>query len=813
MSRVILVSCDLLLPDLEAYTLAISGIVQQWQGELRPQALSQTLDFIGQEWFDILRDAEATTAKLVWLKSFIQFPARYPTQFTPRQIDFSEQDLLRLEVQEAERLQVPLVCFEAGKYEALCRQLGSRVYVVDIDNLPLLALHHQLQFSSHSSFSPTTTPHHPDPVENLPVPTVENELPIIDAPTSTLEFEEEVAVNGADPTPRLRSPQTETNLQVEEQPIYQLDSEGRVRPTLNRSIPPADTLPLLIFFLLAKLLPHRLTHDSHLDNLAKQNIESLSQILSVDLAAIVNQVGVGVLELLQPSLVLQPVAAATVSNGPTNVPITAASTPVEPSLEQQVSPLAAEIANTSSVDSNPEGPDIQVLDNTGWLDAAVDLVATENPIDQVAQLSEVQRLQPNRLPNQNQGPADNRSEINGPGESSRIPDTRGVDPARPLRPPLRRGLLEPTPPPQPSQPLRPPTPVPSVPFVPNQPPSDPPSVPGNPIDETPNGPPIPPTNGGVEPSDPDQGNPPSEPKSPDGTDAGEAPAQPPEAPTELANPVGNTSIAIEAGKFTIRNFGGVGRGVTPSADVVRNLDTLKFSGSGLTPENLLLNQRGNDLVITFESVSKLEITLKDFRIDNLDNLTTATWASITIGNILFEAQDRIEDSFDVIDAERAIEQVLRPDTVTFLNLLDNQTQGRENSNDVIDGLEGNDRLFGLSGDDKLRGSSGNDELYGGSGNDYLLGGIGDDLLDGGSGRNVLNGGAGRDRFLLSPDLDPGSVIEDFQLGTDRIQLTGGITSSQVTTQIDGDNTLLLVNNQPLITLLGVQISNPGLLFG
>jgi len=47
-------------------------------------------------------------------------------------------------------------------------------------------------------------------------------------------------------------------------------------------------------------------------------------------------------------------------------------------------------------------------------------------------------------------------------------------------------------------------------------------------------------------------------------------------------------------------------------------------------------------------------------------------------------------------------KVFNQDTVTFLNDLDNDTKGWDDSNDVINGQGGNDTLTGLSGDDILR---------------------------------------------------------------------------------------------------------------
>ncbi|MDF2234795.1 choice-of-anchor Q domain-containing protein [Albimonas sp. CAU 1670] len=97
-----------------------------------------------------------------------------------------------------------------------------------------------------------------------------------------------------------------------------------------------------------------------------------------------------------------------------------------------------------------------------------------------------------------------------------------------------------------------------------------------------------------------------------------------------------------------------------------------------------------------------------------------------------------------------------------------------------------DSLYGGDGRDLLRGGIGNDELYGGRGGDTIFGGEGDDLLDGdqaglaepdvlygGPGDDVLRagtertGGTGADVFLFGS-----GVVQDFQIGGDRLDLTG-----------------------------------------
>ncbi|MHC5777384.1 beta strand repeat-containing protein [Nostoc sp.] len=176
---------------------------------------------------------------------------------------------------------------------------------------------------------------------------------------------------------------------------------------------------------------------------------------------------------------------------------------------------------------------------------------------------------------------------------------------------------------------------------------------------------------------------------------------------------------------TITDFDGVGKGSNPSAAVIAQVDTLHFTGSGLTAQNLQLTPNGNNLEVTFENVANTKVTLQNFKLENLDNLATSG-ARPAIGNILFDGQTSIADSFDVIDANSTQTSIFNKNTVTFLNELNNNIAGFDNSNDVINGQGGNDIINGNSGNDLLRGQEGDDILIGGEGNDTLVGGVGAD---------------------------------------------------------------------------------------
>lgn len=223
---------------------------------------------------------------------------------------------------------------------------------------------------------------------------------------------------------------------------------------------------------------------------------------------------------------------------------------------------------------------------------------------------------------------------------------------------------------------------------------------------------------------------------------------------ELADGSGGQAVFTVASSDTlsIENFGGVGLGSTGDAELADEVDTLQFQGDGLTAENLLLTQNGDDLLLSFNGFPGTGAILRDFALEDLDNLPNGT------GNILFDGDTTVADSFDVFNADSTQSRTFNRDTVTFLNDLDNVVQGFDSSDDVINGQGGDDEILGLSGDDTLRG------------------GAGDDLLDGGLGSDALTGGLGSDTFRFGSDLLASSggdvdVITDFE-ASDSIDIGG-----------------------------------------
>jgi 5'-nucleotidase / UDP-sugar diphosphatase len=255
------------------------------------------------------------------------------------------------------------------------------------------------------------------------------------------------------------------------------------------------------------------------------------------------------------------------------------------------------------------------------------------------------------------------------------------------------------------------------------------------------------------------------------------------------------------GDRIVTNFGGLN---TATGDFEPEIDSLRFRGENLTLANLLLSQEGADLVISFANATDTSVTLKDFDLGDLGNGTNGN------GNLIFDGQTTVEDRFQVFGATQQDGQVSQTNAITFLNDLDNDVQGRGQSNDVINGQGGSDRLVGLGGSDSLRGGDGNDTLIGGRGNDFLSGGEGDDLLFGGRGADTLEGGAGSDRFVISPRFKAETIL-DFEDGVDLLQLEGVKFNRLTITQGTGtaiDDTLISTTfgDRLLATLVGVQAS-------
>ncbi|MEH1943814.1 MAG: calcium-binding protein [Nostoc sp.] len=261
----------------------------------------------------------------------------------------------------------------------------------------------------------------------------------------------------------------------------------------------------------------------------------------------------------------------------------------------------------------------------------------------------------------------------------------------------------------------------------------------------------------------------------------------------------------------ITDFRGVGKGTNPTAAVIAEVDTLNFQSNRLTAQNLLLTQNGNNLEISFANNFDYDysgdyspkVILQNFALENLDNLSKSTGATVDLGNILFYGQTTATDSFDVFNANSTQSTIFNKNTVTFLNDLNNNVKGFDNSDDVINGQGGDDKIDGLSGNDILRGGAGNDTLIGAAGNDTLTDSEGNNLLSGGDGNDALSAsgdyGEGRGGSISFGNSISGNNTFNGGVGNDTLDanystgnntLNGGIGDDRLNVVYSTGNNLL-----------------------
>ncbi len=118
------------------------------------------------------------------------------------------------------------------------------------------------------------------------------------------------------------------------------------------------------------------------------------------------------------------------------------------------------------------------------------------------------------------------------------------------------------------------------------------------------------------------------------------------------------------------------------------------------------------------------------------------------------------------------------------------------------GSQFNDTLVGGAGNDILIGGGGNDVLVGKQGEDILKGGDGRDLLLGGPGGDILQGGKGQDLFVLSPGSGK-DVIQDFEIGQDKLGLGRGMSPKDLEILQQGNNTLVKFGSTAVTLLQGI----------
>jgi hypothetical protein len=108
-----------------------------------------------------------------------------------------------------------------------------------------------------------------------------------------------------------------------------------------------------------------------------------------------------------------------------------------------------------------------------------------------------------------------------------------------------------------------------------------------------------------------------------------------------------TIYNIVAGKGTtiIQNFKGAAN--VDSLAAASLIDTLKFTGAGLTAENLQITMDGNDTVITFAGVANTTIRLTNFDYSLLANDLDNSHVGSVYGNFIFYGQSSVQTEVDI----------------------------------------------------------------------------------------------------------------------------------------------------------------------
>ena len=123
---------------------------------------------------------------------------------------------------------------------------------------------------------------------------------------------------------------------------------------------------------------------------------------------------------------------------------------------------------------------------------------------------------------------------------------------------------------------------------------------------------------------------------------------------------------------------------------------------------------------------------------------------------------------------------------------------------------GNDTISGGDGNDTLHGGTGDNQLFGGGGSDLIYAEGASDTIDGGTGNDTLIGiGGGTYTYLFGPGGGQ-DVIDGSGGGQYVVQLSGSVTSDDVTVGRSGSNLILgLPGGQDSLTLQSFA-TNPSL---
>ncbi len=267
---------------------------------------------------------------------------------------------------------------------------------------------------------------------------------------------------------------------------------------------------------------------------------------------------------------------------------------------------------------------------------------------------------------------------------------------------------------------------------------------------------------------------------------------------DLKAKAGDDRIVVKDNKYTFFIFGEAGRDT-----MIGGEGRDRFFGGD--DGDHLIGGKGNDLLSGDEGDDLIE---GGAGLDALFGGDSSTRTSPRIGGESYE--------YDYIDGSD-IRKLTGGDTL-FGGAGNDEIIGFDGT-DHLYGGDQNDDVYGGADDDLLDGGGGHDELYGGSGNDTIYGGAGSDTLIGGDGDDtiitglnkaeVARGGAGEDVFMFNGqrgdpstnNFTPRTNIQDFEIGVDRLDITGEITGFFVAQ--NGASSRLVLENGTNVVLEGI----------
>ena len=206
------------------------------------------------------------------------------------------------------------------------------------------------------------------------------------------------------------------------------------------------------------------------------------------------------------------------------------------------------------------------------------------------------------------------------------------------------------------------------------------------------------------------------------------------------------------------------------SNVEPTADTLSF-GEGITASDLTFNRRGLDMVIEHSN--------------GTDSITVQNWFKEP--NDHFKLEHFVFADGGELSQSQVEEQVIWHGTSEVDSFI-----GYRDLNDTMRLGAGDDKAWGRAGDDVMHGEGGNDYLDGEAGNDTIYGGAGNDQLMGGTGNDLLFGGTGDDKYVYKLG-DGVDTIDNTGGGNDGVFFSGGIDEARLTFSRDGDDLLILVD--------------------